>query len=263
MSEPDVSVANTRNQTRHAPRVDRLVSLRSLGRKTDGSRMVCFTRPESDINRGKPVRIDFKPTVRALEVSVIPTPDFPAFVTSFRSVSRVNWQKCDSLLPGDGFDCFPKLAVGHALRFPVRFSVSSSTSKASQILDGDTGVKLFGEINNLVDDLIASGFRQVRLVFPEFSELLDGIPTAFVSMGFEFASSKTGVPLFVSQVLSEVELPQDFAVGRDDADSCQPLDTDIYAHYRGILFLGSKLSSEGSEDVPLLLQDLSLKWVNL
>jgi len=229
------------------PLVDCKVSIRRLGEKPFGLRMV-HARSDGDINRGVTVSVSLVSTVRTLEGSLFPYAFASAFGANMRCSS---WMDCNHkpvVLPSYRFECHSEPAVGHTFSFAVTLSVSSGVFKPLEVFDGYEGIVFFSELYDFMSYLPASSSGVVAFTLSQSSQCLLSISASIISVTPQFASSEADVSLPIPHILSEIELLQDSALKVDYGDCCQPFGSNIDSNHRIIIFVNSKLLFENHMD---------------
>ena len=220
------------------PWVDRQVSIRKLGLEEIGVGMEVEARPDGDVDRSVSVRVCFIPALRAYKIFVFTDTNTSTSGTNFRGILRANGHYKNTILPCNSFECHSKLCVGHSFGFPVGLSVPVSPTEIREVFYGNEGIIQFSKVNDLVCDLPASGGRIVSFIaFEPFESFLCLSISIFRSIGQEFASAEAYVSLLMANVLSEVELLEDFTITIENGNGGKG----IYAYintYDSIIFLG-------------------------
>ena len=220
------------------PWVDRQVSIRKLGLEEMGVGMEVEARPDGDVNRSVSVRVCFIPALRAYKIFVFTDTNTSTSGTNFRGILRANGHYKNTILPCNSFECHSKLCVGHSFGFPVGLPVPVSPTEIREVFYGNEGIIQFSKVNDLVCDLPASGGRIVSFIaFEPFESFLCLSISIFRSIGQKFASAEAYVSLLMANVLSEVELLEDFTITIEKGNGGKG----IYAYintYDSIIFLG-------------------------
>lgn len=222
------------------PLVDHKVSIRKLGEKTIGLRMV-HACSDGDINRGVTVSVSLVSTARTLEGSLFPYAFASASGANMRCSS---WMDCNHkpvVLPSYRFECHSEPAVGHTFSFAVTLSVSSGVFKPLEVFDGYESVVLFSELYDFMSDLPASCSGVVAFFFSKSSKRLPCMSATVVSMPPEIASSKADVSLVISHILTKVELLQNTTFTVNYGNCRQPFHSNIDTDDCLVTFFGWKL----------------------
>ena len=253
-----------------SPLVDGKVSIRKLGEKTIGLRMV-YARSDGDVYRGVPIGVSLISTLGTLEETPVSYAFSSAFGADVRCASCIDGYHKPVELPCYGFECHSESVVRHSLSFAISFSIPFRVLEVFEVFQGDECVVLFSKPDDFMGDLPASCSCVVTLIFSKPSEGLLGASASIVGIASEFASSKVDVSLFVAHILTEVKLPQNSAFSIDDGDGCQPFNSNINAENRLIILLHLKIFLQGNINIGVaesekrglvaLLQHLSVSSV--
>ena len=235
-----------------SPSVDREVSLRNLGDKKSFGLGMIFSRPESDINRGVAVSVSLIPAFSTFEDRTIPY----ALSSTFRAdVRGSSWMDCDdkpAILPCHRLERRSEPAVWHAFSFAVTLPIGSGVLQPFEVFYGYEGVVSFSQLDDFMGNLPATGSIVVAFTFSESSRCLSRIPASSVSIASQYATPKAEVSLSISNILTKVELPQNFAFTVDYGYCCQPFNSNINADNRLIVSLDWKLLLENYVDSVLV-----------
>ena len=231
------------------PWVDRQVSIRRLGHKEElgGVGMEVEARPDGDVNRSISVRVCFIPALWTHKISVFTGACTPTSGTNLGGILRANGHHENTILPCNSFECHPKLCVGHSFGFPVGFPIPVSPTEIREVLYSNEGIVFLCKVNDLMCDLPASGSRIVPFIAFEPLESLLSLSMPFRSIRLEFASAEAYIPLLMADILSEVELFEEFTITIENGNSSKGIYTNINP-YNSVIFLRDyKLLSYSNE----------------
>ncbi len=191
-------------------------------RRNLGVGSYAFARPAADVERSHSVCIRLEAAQNAPEVVEVSPVGFvheSATGACLRGVPCAHSFDDHSLLRGFVLDGEPQEAVGDSIDFFARVPspLAPALPKVFEALDCYPGIELLCQSDQLSSELPASGSRVVPLSPTESLELLACLASAAsVPVGLKLRSPPLELRLHPRQVLPEVELLQNLALGAQD-----------------------------------------------
>ena len=232
--------------------VDCAASRRNLGLWLFGAPPL-WSRPVADVERSHSISICLEPAPNAPEVVEVSTVGFvhePATWAGLRGVPCTYSLNDHTFLCGLVLKRKSQEAVGDSIDTLARplSPLAPAFPQVLEALDGYPGVEAPRQLDQFPGELPASRAGVVSLSSAESLELLPGLASAVgVSMGLKPRSPSLELRLHPRQVLPEIELPQNLALGAVDGHG-NAASVDVHPeHVRTFSLRWLVLSQDGEE----------------
>jgi len=166
-----------------------------------------LTRIEGYVNAGITVSVDQHPAFADEYRAVLGTVSKrSAAGTSFAGMVWVYFDGFNFLLSTDASECHSESAIGHTFYPAVALSGESAVFQSLQIFNRYGTVVSFGEVNDLMSNLVVTGIIEMRFLGAEFLQQTNRLATTFIGVGFESRPSDRDVALAIPDIPAEIEL---------------------------------------------------------
>jgi len=232
--------------------VDYAASRRNLGLGLFGAPPL-RSRPSADVERSHPICICFEPAPNApevVEVSAVGLVREPASGAGLRGVSCAHGFDDHPILRALVLKRQPQETIGDSVDAPARPfpPLAPPLPQVLEALDRYPRIEPLRQLDQFTRELPASSSRVVPLPSAELLEFLTCLASAVdISMGLEFRPPSLELRLHPRQVLPEVELLQNLALGATDGNS-NAASIDVHPkHIRAFSLRWFILSQDGEE----------------